>query len=233
MSAILCLITWNVAIGPAELHPVLGVLDGERERRVARPDELGAQRDGDVVDDAPQQRASGRPAGRRGAPAGRSRLEAGHLAGEVRASARARRRAPRSGTCPGRRRCGRRRGPSRRCGRRARPACARRAPRRRRADGAVVRDPSTGSPCAELLERERARRAPDARSPQQLGRPSRPRRERREHRRREERAGERQPAHLLEHDDDVDEPEPSAAVRLGDEQPGPAELGDLAPTARR
>ena len=44
---------------------------------------------------------------------------------------------------------------------------------------------------------------------------------------------ERQLAHLLLHDDEVDETDARAAVRLGDQQPEPAELGAGAPRDRR
>ena len=77
---------------------------------------------------------------------------------------------------------------------------------------------------AQLLERDRSPDRTRRELREQVGRPRRRAARRGEDRRREERARERQPAHLLEHDHHVDEPETEAAVRLGDEQARPTEL---------
>ena len=82
---------------------------------------------------------------------------------------------------------------------------------------------------AELLERDRAPDRARRELREQVGVLEPASRERGEDRRREERARERQAPHLLHHDGHVDEPETEAAVRLGDEQAGPSELGKLVP----
>ena len=56
MSAALCLIAWNVAIGRSNCTRTLAYSTASVMRRLARADQLGAQRDRGVVDDAPPDR---------------------------------------------------------------------------------------------------------------------------------------------------------------------------------
>ena len=78
---------------------------------------------------------------------------------------------------------------------------------------------------------------PRSRAGRERGEPvvetERARRERRDDRRREVRTREHRAAHLLLHDDRVDDAEPEPAVRFGHEQPGPSEVDDLAPDLGR
>ena len=86
---------------------------------------------------------------------------------------------------------------------------------------------------ARFVERDRAALGAGRERLELLVEPERPGRQRREDRRREERARERRASHLLLHYDRVDHVEAEPAVRLGYEQPGPAEVDDLAPDLGR
>ena len=94
----------------------------------------------------------------------------------------------------------------RRAGRGARP------PRRRRWR---ARAPAARSPSSSVVAEARRRRA----SPPPTTRSHGP--------------GQRQRAHLLRQHDHLEQAEPGPAVRLGDEQPGPAQLGEPSPRGRR
>ncbi len=82
---------------------------------------------------------------------------------------------------------------------------------------------------AGFVERDRAPLRAGRERLELVGETERAGGERREDRRREERAREQRAAHLLLHDDRVDDPEAEPAGRLGHEQTRPAEVDDLAP----
>ena len=225
MSTILCWITWNVAIGRSNCTRALAYSVAICEGPLAGADALRAQGDADVVDRPGARSARWSPGGptRR---AGRSvEHEPGHLAGDVHGSAPA---SPRG-------RVDERRRP--------RPSCVARhdvgdvggvaveherlvpvehpvvAP----SPGRCARCRRAGRACplssratvARRRARRRGRRAP-ASSPRRRAS------ERARDRRGEPRAGQRERAHLLAEHHRVEQPEPGAAVLLGDEQARPA-----------
>ena len=219
---------------PAELHPRLRVLRRELERRLRRTDQLGAQHHGRVVDDPAKQRASGRHPGRAGEPAYRP-APAGRAAASGPARARLRSRRLRRGSAaspsPSRATTITQSAvaPSATVG--FRPSSVQPSPSARRA---WSRCASSGSPLtADLLDRDGAALRARRQVGEQVGRaePQRRRASRRRQRRSTARAAGRVP--ISSHDDrHVDQPEPEPAVLLGDQQTGPAEVGDPRATAR-
>ena len=204
MSAALCLMAWKRGDRPAELHADLGVLDGQLERPLARAHQLGAQRHRRVVDDAAPQARCGRrrdrPARRRVARAPGARpCAVGSSVGTA---------SPAGASTQERRRCRRRCAPTTSTQSAVWPSstsgfspvtshCAalRWARRATRARGRLIRPPRA-RPCRGPRRR---------RACEQVVEPEAARGERCEHRRGEERPGQRQPAHLLLHDDQVDQ----------------------------
>ena len=229
MSTALCLMTWNVAIGRSNCTRTLAYSTARSWACSIDAEQLGAEGDGGVVDDAPPDARCGRRRGRPRSAASSVEVEPGDPAGEVPGRHGLALGRLDAGTCrcpPG---CGRRPAPSRRCAPSSTTgfsAVSRHWPPLRLAR---VRIRSTGSPWPSSSRAMVPRVAPAASDRELVVEAEPSGRERGEHGRGQERPGERHPTHLLEHDHQVDQAQPEPALGLGHQQAGPAELDELGP----